>query len=113
MFYIGYEKIDETKARVTLIHHFPSELDQSILESGVMVEFIPEPQTAVGKGAVLYINPQTKETWYEYVGIPLSEVDRISQLEVAAEENKKANLDTQEAVLQLYEMVAGTPTPTA
>ena len=43
----------------------------------------------------------------EYVILPSPEEERISQLEIATEENKKANLDTQEAVLQLYEMVTG------
>ncbi|GIO08027.1 hypothetical protein J31TS6_40550 [Brevibacillus reuszeri] len=105
--YIGYEKVNDTKARVTLIHSFPSELDQETLERGVIVEALPEPKTPGGKGAVLYINPQTKELWYEYVTLPTPEEDRISQLEIATEENKKANLDTQEAVLQLYEMVTG------
>ncbi|KNB70140.1 hypothetical protein ADS79_27845 [Brevibacillus reuszeri] len=92
---------------MTLIHSFPSELDQETLERGVIVEGLPEPQTPGGKGAVLYINPQTKELWYEYITLPIPEEDRIAQLETATEENKKANLDTQEAVLQLYEMVTG------
>ncbi|MGW9128940.1 hypothetical protein ACWGPW_28955 [Paenibacillus chitinolyticus] len=72
---------------------------------GILVAALPEREHN-GKSSVLYINPQTKALWYEYVDVNPPE-DRITKLEIATEENKKANLDTQEAVLQLYEMVTG------
>ncbi|MBH0328698.1 hypothetical protein ABH14_02580 [Brevibacillus brevis] len=107
MFYIGYEKIDETKARVTLIHNFPSELDQETLDRGLLTETVPEPQTPTGKSARQYVNPKTKEMWYEYIDdVPSPLEDRLKKVENDTSENKQANLDTQEAVLQLYEMVS-------
>ena len=110
MLFVGYEKINGTRGRVTLIHHFPYELDQDVLGGGALVELVPEPETPAGKGSILYINPQTKELWYEYVDVPLPEDERIAKLEQENTELKKSNLDTQEAILELYEMIMGTPT---
>ncbi|MGG4499109.1 hypothetical protein [Brevibacillus reuszeri] len=68
---------------------------------------MPQAERKEGKDAKLYFNPQSNEFWYEYVNIPLPDEDRIAQLEKENAELKKSNLDTQEAVLQLYEMVTG------
>ena len=114
MIFIQFERITDTKALVTFTHFMPfdeihglGKTEQELLERGALVESEPQKEFHPDKQAMLFYNPQTKELWYEYATLPVPEEDRISQLEIATEENKKANLDTQEAVLQLYEMVTG------
>ncbi|GED70929.1 hypothetical protein BRE01_46310 [Brevibacillus reuszeri] len=114
MIYIQFEKETETRALVTFIHYNPLDPSEGLGKTadelsvtGILIESLPQAERKEGKDAKLYFNPQTKEAWYEYVDHPRPEADRITQVEIATEENKKANLDTQEAVLQLYEMVTG------
>ena len=47
---------------------------------------------------------------YEYTETPLPDDDRIARLEKENTDLRKSNLDTQEAILELYEMLMGTPT---
>lgn len=114
MIFIQFERITDTKALVTFTHFMPfdeiyglGKTEQELLERGALVESEPQKEFHSDKQAMLFYNPQVNELFYEYVDIPLPENERIAQLEMATEENKKANLDTQEAVLQLYEMVTG------
>ncbi|GED71162.1 hypothetical protein BRE01_48640 [Brevibacillus reuszeri] len=114
MVYIQFEKETEARALVTFIHYKPLDPNEGLGKTadelsltGVFIDALPQRERPLGKDAKLYFNPQTKETWYEYVDIPLPDNERITQVEISTEENKKANLDTQEAVLQLYEMVTG------
>lgn len=102
-----YRPISSEKALVTTIHYFPGSLSKEDRANNfVEVEFVPEPPTA---NSTLYISPQTKEMWYENIELPTSEIERINNLEKVTAENKQATLDTQEAVLELYEMVMGSP----
>lgn len=94
MAFVGFTKENDTRARVNLIHYFPSELDHGILEQGALVDTIPEPDHIPGKGAVLYINPQTKELWYEYVDLPKDENTLARELE-----ETKAKLDMAESTV--------------
>lgn len=41
------------------------------------------PITVEGKDAVLYLNPSTGELFWDYVGRPLTDEERLSQLETA------------------------------
>ena len=54
---------------------------------GIEVEFVPEmPEYQKGKGYQLYINPQTKEMWYETYDRPLTPDEQ------AAEQNEKLDI---------------------
>ncbi|USG65149.1 hypothetical protein NDK47_24000 [Brevibacillus ruminantium] len=105
--YLGYRKESDTKARVVLIHDFPSELPEDLIAAGVLVDSLPEPERVPGKRADLYINPETSELWYEYADIINPDQERIDRLEKENAELKKSNLDAQEAILELYEMITG------
>lgn len=80
---VFYQTEAEGRARVTLIHYMPEQLDESIRAQGIEVTEIPEPMTVEGKIAVPYVNPQTGEFWYEYVDKELTPEERIAQLERA------------------------------
>lgn len=45
----------------------------------VDVNNIPQPEDIPGKRAELFYNKETKETYYEYFDIPLSETDELRQ----------------------------------
>jgi hypothetical protein len=96
MAFVGFTKENDTRARVNLIHYFPSELDHGILEQGALVDTIPEPDHIPGKGAVLYINPQTNELWYEYVDDPVS-----ADLETLKADNQMLGQQLAEKELQI------------
>ena len=57
--------------------------EQELLQIGALVDDIPEPEQIEGKMPVLYYNPQTNSVYYEYVERPLTEEERIAQLEQA------------------------------
>lgn len=87
-------KITETKALVQGMHYDPfhpvdgfgKTQEELEAEGHIFVERsdIPEPENN-GKAPRLYINPQTKEMWYEYEEIPKTPeellLERIAELE--------------------------------
>lgn len=75
MAYIFY---DET-GFVNLIHYKPELLPDEVKQEGYEVEVIPEPEEAEGKVAHLHFSPTTKELWYEYEDIPLTEEELLMQ----------------------------------
>lgn len=110
--YLEYVTETENRAIVNFIHYYPfDEVDglgktaEELGQTGILVESVPQETIQPGKLSVLYVNPQTKELWYEYIDVPLSAEERIAQLEKENAELRKVNLDTQEAVLELYEMI--------
>jgi hypothetical protein len=52
---------------------------------GIEVDTIPEPKLLFGKDFIHYVNPETKEQWYEYIDRPLTlneeREKRLSDLE--------------------------------
>ena len=81
---------DEKGLRVGFIHHMPFDLrngmgktEQELLQIGALVDDIPEPEQIEGKNAVLYYNPETNSVYYEYIDRPLTDQERIEQLEKA------------------------------
>jgi hypothetical protein len=75
-----YDKITDTKAKVTLIHSNPTVFTDTELTKGVIVEDIPVPEEITGSYSVLYINPQTVELHYEYYPIPLQlDIQQVNQ----------------------------------
>ena len=81
---------DEKGLRVGFIHHMPFDLrngmgktEQELLQIGALVDDIPEPEQIEGKNAVLYYNPETNSVYYEYIDRPLTDQERIEELEKA------------------------------
>jgi len=83
MIYLGnLEQIKDNKYKVGLIHYRPQDIDTS---EGILVDKLPEPTQQDGKVAVLYVNIDTKEPFYEYEDIPKTEEsilkERVYELE--------------------------------
>jgi len=72
------EHIEGNKCKVGLIHYKPELLQDT--SNGILVEQLPEPTQQDGKVAVLYVNKDTKESFYEYEDIPKSEDDETEIL---------------------------------
>lgn len=85
MIYIEWD----SNNRIVLQHFFPfheteglGKTEAELLMTGALVESIPEPVPQAGyckEG--LYINPETKELYYNYAPIPKTDAQRISELE--------------------------------
>jgi len=83
------KKVEENKYRVGLIHNMPFDPVQGFGKSaeeleqmGVLVDDVPEPQIPEGKQiSGLFVNPATKEVWYEYEDKPLDPEERLQILE--------------------------------
>ncbi|RJX40039.1 hypothetical protein D3P09_11735 [Paenibacillus pinisoli] len=80
---IHYDSAEDiSKTRVVTIHYRPDLLSEGErAEFSKEVPFVPEPEDKEGKYAVLYINRETNELWYEYYDAPLSEQERMELLE--------------------------------
>ena len=79
MIFLGnLEQIKDNKYKVNFIHYKPELLQDT--SEGILVETLPEPTQQDGKVAVLYVNIDTKEPFYEYEDIPKSEDDEIEIL---------------------------------
>jgi len=82
-------QIEENKYQVGLIHNMPfdpvhgfGKTQEELEQIGVLVDDVPEPQIPEGKQiAGLFVNPTTKEVWYEYVDKPLDPEERLQILE--------------------------------
>lgn len=73
---------------VTKAHHHPFDpkygLNQTREElelTGYFVSEIPEPQMIVGKRAIMRYNSDTKRIYYTYDNIPLSDKERLNNIE--------------------------------
>ena len=69
MVYIEFELLSEDKARVMFQMFMPERLSEERKESGILVESIPVVEDGQGIPS-LYVNPKTKELWYEYEPVP-------------------------------------------
>lgn len=82
------QKETDTKYRFTGAHFFPFDAVYGLgktqaeleAEGAIFVDAIIT-QEDNGKNAQLFINPQTKEQWYEYSDRPPTPDERIAQLE--------------------------------
>lgn len=83
---VFYKTIDTNKATVEGIHYMPDDPEHGLTEEkkskGIEVyeESIPKtPSSVFGKRAVRFINPETKEIWYEQIDRDLKqeELDKI------------------------------------
>ena len=84
-----YIEVDEN-FRVTKVHRMPFDpvngmgyTREELERKGFFVEEIPEPSNQVGRRSVLMYNPDIKAVYYENINIPMSDKERIEQLENA------------------------------
>ena len=68
LIYIEYQIEEPEKARVVFQMFKPSLLSEERKQNGLLVEAIPEPENS--GIPLLYVNPVTKDLWYEYVSAP-------------------------------------------
>jgi hypothetical protein len=76
MVFIIYKEIDATKARVEYENYQPSELSEEIVAKGIYVDSIPQAENRPFQVSTLYINPETKELWHEYVDRPFTQEEK-------------------------------------
>lgn len=74
------ELVSKDKAKVTVTHFKPELLTVTQKSKAIMVETKPEAVQIRGKTATLYINPITKEMWYEYTDRPLSQEELLQDI---------------------------------
>lgn len=85
MIFLGnLEQIKDNKHKVNFIH-YKAELLQDT-SNGILVDNLPEQTQQDGKAALLYVNKDTKEPFYEYEDIQKSEESIILNKEY---KNKK------------------------
>jgi hypothetical protein len=85
MEFIRYESITETKGEVvywTIEFDSMEEVPENLRENGLFVDNTPSapegiPQYKISK---LYVNPATKDLWYEFVDRPLTQDEEIELL---------------------------------
>ncbi|MED1800218.1 hypothetical protein [Brevibacillus porteri] len=78
---IFYKKESETKAFVASILYNTTGFDPQDLAECLEVGEIPEPEAQQGKLHNLYVNPKTKELWYEYTDRPLTAEEKMEKME--------------------------------
>ena len=76
--------------RVTKIHRMPFDpvngmgyTREELEKKGFFVDEIPEPVHQVGRRSIAMYNPDTKSIYYESVGVPLSDKERVEYMENA------------------------------
>lgn len=98
--------IKHNKGFIEFIHHMPFDVkhglgkteDELRLE-GILVDSIPEPVEQEGKAAVLKVNTDTQELFYEYEDLQPTAEDEVMQL-------KRENATLQSAVSEITMYVA-------
>lgn len=93
----GLTKITEGKSLVTFIHYQPfdeqhglGKTQNELQQEGVLVDSIPAAEQN-GKTAHLFINPETRDMWYEYTEATKPVEDQIEEL-------KQQNATMQETI---------------
>lgn len=80
MIFLGnLEQIKDNKHKVNFIH-YRAEAYGGDKSNGILVEKLAEPTQQDGKVAVLYVNIDTKEPFYEFEDIPISKETEIDIL---------------------------------
>ena len=70
MVFLTCNTVEPGKARVMAVIYKHEELFEEQKERGFFVENIPQPDALQQGTPVLYINPETKAMWYEYLPLP-------------------------------------------
>ena len=77
MIFIGYDKTAIEITVVTLIHYAPETLSQEIIDKGILVESIPEPERTQWKNFSLAINPMTGTL--SYISTVVKTIEKIRE----------------------------------
>lgn len=93
-----FDKITETKAKVTTIYH--SEVP--VGAEGIEVAVISEPTPGQNQIGELYINPTNGELWYEYIEITSADVE----LQMCKEENAMLHIENEQLKVRITELEA-------
>ena len=84
MIALFHEPVTEGKDRVGVIHYKPERLTAEQKANAILLDIteadLPKADIIAGKSGVLYINPQTKELWYEYEDRPLSQEELLMEI---------------------------------
>jgi hypothetical protein len=96
MKYLGnLKQVKDNKYKVGLIHYKPELLQDT--SNGILIEKLPESTQQEGKVAVLHVNIDTKEPFYEYEEIPQTNEDilkdEIIELKLQQETTDKITAD--------------------
>lgn len=104
MKYVEFIAETSLRAKVVFIHSVPfdptyglQKSEADLLETGALVEEIPAASFQPGKDALLYIDPTTKNLWYEYVDIPV-EPTTDDELKTVVEQQKAILTDAHDAI---------------
>ena len=91
MIFIRTEKITDDKHKIAMHHPDPSKLTDKQKKGGYLVDSLPVKEQKLGKSAVRYYNPNTKEVYVEYNDRPLSqeEMETEEAKEIFKEEGRK------------------------
>ena len=83
------------RVRVLDVHWDVEETARFESSRDLLVDTIPDqPKTGRGERAVLYVNPSTREVWYEVEARPLTPEEEI-QDRLASIEERVARLETE------------------
>lgn len=106
MIFIGLKNND-----ITTIHHMPfdtryglGKTEEELQQEGLLVEELPQAEEMPGKHAVLKYNGT--EIYYEYEDVPLTETERIAQLEAENESLRASQAEQDALIMEL--MIGGT-----
>lgn len=105
-----YIETDEN-FRVTKVHNMPLDpvngmgyTREELEQKGYFVDEIPAPINKTGRRAIKMYNPDTKSIYYEYIGIPMSDKERINYLENAMNFIAKNALYGAQGIPAMYSM---------
>lgn len=101
MIVVFYELESANRGRVVSVNMQAEELAEEIRNKGLEVEFLEEPEFQIGKMPIQYINPSTKEIWYEYVDRELTSDEEIILLKSENEFLKKSQTSQDELIMSL------------
>lgn len=119
--YLGIEKENEKRGRITLVHYDPQSLPEEMLKEGIVVERFEEVKVPEDKVAIPYWNYQTNSVEFEFSPRQLTSEEKMVSLlnentllqsaltemtEYLALQDKRINTQ-EEALLELTTMIAG------
>ncbi|UED76110.1 hypothetical protein [Brevibacillus sp. DP1.3A] len=108
MIFLGsFVKVNETKFAVGFTHYAPfdekdglGKNEQELRAEGILVESLPTPSLSdETKVPVLFVNPTTGETWFEYQDRPLTLQEQQAKKILQLEEQLKITQDALDALL--------------
>ena len=73
---------------VTMVHRFPFDpknglqcTKEELLQKGVFVDDVPEPEHILGKRSILKYDPDNRKVYYDYKTVAVSTSERLDAME--------------------------------